>query len=349
MAPHPCINIISYSTGSGLDQDIHILLNLLKTSGYQAQWTKRLPAPGNQRSIPRLLSFGVAHLKRWLHIFWSKLCYRQPPYTLNLFIERIDPRWLASARYNWFIPNQEWFFSKEIPFLEKINLVVCKTHHCQDLFDKLECTTEYISFTSQDTYDSTIPKQFDRFFHAPGRSLAKGTKAVVDLWLKHPEWPHLTLLQNPRSKLGILTTNHANLEYRFEQVSRSELQKIQNACGIHLCPSTSEGFGHYINEALASGAVVVTTDGPPMNELVTSDRGVVVPWRDSQPRRLGTDYFIDSQALEAAIESLIQMSHAEKEALGQRARAWYLANDRFFRQRFLDILRDRIPEFRDPA
>ena len=62
---------------------------------------------------------------------------------------------------------------------------------------------------------------------------------------------------------------------------------------------------------------------------------------------MGTDYKVDLEALERAIEAVIQMTEAEKVALGQRAQAWYLANDRFFRQRFLDVLSRHIPEFRD--
>jgi multisubunit Na+/H+ antiporter MnhB subunit len=40
--------------------------------------------------------------------------------------------------------------------------------------------------------------------------------------------------------------------------------------------SEREGFGHYINEARAVGAFVISTDHPPMNELVTPERGALV-------------------------------------------------------------------------
>ena len=38
----------------------------------------------------------------------------------------------------------------------------------------------------------------------------------------------------------------------------AELREIQNANLFHLCPSETEGFGHYIVEALSVGAIVLT-------------------------------------------------------------------------------------------
>jgi glycosyltransferase involved in cell wall biosynthesis len=38
---------------------------------------------------------------------------------------------------------------------------------------------------------------------------------------------------------------------------------------VHICASEREGFGLYLDEARAVGAYIISTDHPPMNELVT--------------------------------------------------------------------------------
>jgi hypothetical protein len=52
---------------------------------------------------------------------------------------------------------------------------------------------------------------------------------------------------------------------------------MQLESGVHLCVSEREGFGHYLNEARGAAAVVITTEHPPMNELVRPGVGVLVP------------------------------------------------------------------------
>ncbi|MDN2579304.1 glycosyltransferase [Aquibium sp. ELW1220] len=106
-------------------------------------------------------------------------------------------------------------------------------------------------------------------------------------------------------------------------LSDPELRRLQNACGIHLCPSRAEGWGHHIVEALSVGAVVVTTDGPPMNELVEPGCGILVPVASSEPRHLGTCFHVDMAGLERSIETVIAMSDPAKAALGAAARRRY--------------------------
>ena len=61
----------------------------------------------------------------------------------------------------------------------------------------------------------------------------------------------------------------SNVTIVRQKMPLPELRRLMATTGIHVCPSACEGFGHSINEARSLGAVVVTTDAPPMNELVT--------------------------------------------------------------------------------
>ena len=108
---------------------------------------------------------------------------------------------------------------------------------------------------------------------------------------------------------------------------------LQNSHVFQLCLSETEGWGHYIAEALSCRAVVLTCDAPPMNELVTADRGITVGATESTPLNLSMRYLFDERALEQAVERCISMQGDEWLQLGDRARAWYLDNQTGFEAR----------------
>lgn len=67
-------------------------------------------------------------------------------------------------------------------------------------------------------------------------------------------------------------------------VSFGEIRALQARFPAHACPSEREGFGHYLNEARAAGAAVLSTDHPPMSEMVRhGGSGVLV-----RPERTGS-------------------------------------------------------------
>ena len=72
--------------------------------------------------------------------------------------------------------------------------------------------------------------------------------------------------------------NLPNVTILTEKLKQKDLQHYMATCGVHVCPSACEGFGHIINEARSLSAVIVTTAAQPMNELVTdSVDGFTVP------------------------------------------------------------------------
>ena len=85
--------------------------------------------------------------------------------------------------------------------------------------------------------------------------------------------------------LGGLPPNVLLIDRYLNEVRRQHLQATH---GIHVCPSESEGYGHTIAEGMALGAVVVTTNTPPIDELVGRDRGYLVAASRQKP--MGLDH-----------------------------------------------------------
>jgi glycosyltransferase involved in cell wall biosynthesis len=113
---------------------------------------------------------------------------------------------------------------------------------------------------------------------------------------------------------------------------------LQNSHAFHLCPSETDGWGHYLVEALGVGAVTVTVDAPPMNELVTPERGLLVPYVGTGNMALATTFYFDESALERTVEHALDLSDAELHALGESGREWFIQNRNSFVRRVGEAL-----------
>jgi len=151
-------------------------------------------------------------------------------------------------------------------------------------------------------------------------------------WRRHPEWPRLTVVQNPREAKPIEAAV-ANIDHRVDYIDDAELRRLQNANWYHLCLSETEGFGHYLVEAMSVAAIAITTDAAPMNELIQPDRGVLVGYSATGIQHLATTYFFDEDVLETEIQRLLAAPDEELRQIGDQAREWFLANDRGFSRR----------------
>ena len=293
--------ILSRSNGVGLDRDSAIV-------------ARTLVGLGMEMLSPRLRNFA--------DMISGK--YRADA---AFHLERVAPFWKRKAGMHFLIPNQERFPERLLPRLRMIDRVLCKSRHAEEIFSRHHGDVRFIGFTSEDRGTLGSEADYGRFFHLAGRSTLKNTELLLKLWSKHPEWPRLTLVQHPDNAPESVPVN---VELVARYLDDDGLRKLQNTCGIHLCPSLSEGWGHYIVEAMSCAAVTVTTAAPPMDELVTPERGITVPVSKSEPRHLGTNFHADPLEMEAAIERLISMSHEEKRKLGQAGREWFVENDRLF-------------------
>jgi glycosyltransferase involved in cell wall biosynthesis len=319
------INLIGLDNGAGLSVDARLLQSLLVDAGFDVTWFKGVrPAKWKMR-LGRLAPL------RWL----------MQRFDLNLFLERMHPGWYPFARMNVLIPNPEWFREDLHAYLRGLDVVLCKTQDSQRAFQALGCRTQWIGFTAEDRGDGRLAADTGRLeaLHVAGRSEHKGTRAVIDAWARHPEWPRLTVVQRVLDEgTALYAPALPNVRYFSERLSDEALLALQREHAIYILPSEVEGYGQALVEGLGLGAVVITTDAPPMNELVGDDRGVLVPSVSTEPFRLGHRFKVAPEGVEAAVASLLASPPAERSAKGRAAREWFLANDRRFRSEFPRVI-----------
>jgi len=305
---------------------INDLLIVCKDNSYGLSKDSSLlqSALNSLNSEKKIQRAGIRERRCWDRLFRKKLA-RQA-----VHIERVFPRFFSAADRHILIPNQERFPRRHVNRLKKIDLVLAKSKHALEIFRSLGAKAEYLGFTSDDKFDATLQKDWSGFLHLGGGSTLKGSEDILSLWEKHPEWPLLTLIYQPKRLLQNLP---ANVKWINTFIDDRELQKFQNRLGVHLCPSRSEGWGHHLVESMSVGALIIATDAPPMNELVNSSCALMVPYVKSEPRRLGTNFYVDIAALEQAILSAIKMPNELKAELGKAARAAFVEIDRGFRER----------------
>jgi hypothetical protein len=180
----------------------------------------------------------------------------------------------------------------------------------------------YTGFLTRDLYDPAVEREL-RVFHLAGHSKLKNTEAVIQAWAHHPGLPPLTIVSNNDYAVPPGVT-------LLGRQTDQRIKELMNSHQIHLCPSRTEGWGHYITEGLSTGAVVLTTDASPMNEHVHPDWGVLIPPAASLPRGRVAEHSIAPKSIATAVEWAAALSNDERALISQRARTHTAARNAAF-------------------
>ncbi len=301
------IHLIGTQNGRGLEADQQILKNEIEVLGHQVSCF----AIGNDEPV-------------------------EAQADINIFFQEIDFHHLPHACHNWLIPNPEWY-GQSLDALNGIDLILCRTQEVERIFNGLNKKTYLLGFTSRDCYQEEVVKDFSAFAHIAGMSIQKGTLAIVEAWQHNPLFGKATVLQ---CRTFTPVTNLPNLVWLGSRLQEKELRLLQNHCGIHLCLSETEGFGHYLVEAMSTGAVVLTTDAPPMHEFITDPR-CLVPYQRQSVQNLAINYYVDPAALAEKIKHLLQLPADELAGIGRQNRLAYLELTKQFRHNLQRLLNDR--------
>lgn len=323
----PRVHIVARDNGAGLSRDITILTEAVSAGGFDL--TVSALGQGGWRR-------GARSARLRARLAWD--AFRRGGarhFDVNLMDERIWPNFRMLARRNVLLPHPEWFDIAWIAQLEMVDCVFAKTRHAVPIFEAQGRRTLFVGFSSLDRRLADVPRE-PTFFHLGGRSVNKGSQPLIDLWIQRPDFPMLTMIQ--RAPLKVPPALPSNVRLIADYIDDAELRVLQNRHLFHLCPSETEGFGHHLVEGMSCGAITLATDAPPMNEMITNERGVLVPYARTGTQQLATTYFVDVDALEAGVERMLALTQNERRAKSEAVRAWWDDNDRSFRERLASAI-----------
>jgi hypothetical protein len=310
------INLITYNNQYGLTNDMKMLAKLMEKT-----FQKKVEI--------KLVDF--------FH-------YKAPKADINIFLETISKILIKYADINILIPNQEWYYKNWIPYLEEIDYVLAKTNYAYDIFKNIipskKENIRYIGWKSLDRELQNVRKDYTEFLHLCGRSKHKQTQLMIDYWEK--DFPKLTIVYSPKDVNLIQRDDLDNIIYKTQRLTDEELLKLMNKCGVHLCCSETEGYGHYIYEAKSTSAVVITTEGPPMKDSIDDTMGFFVKFSKKKPlkKHLGSQYIIDENNFKEVIKKIQNTSVDMLKKMGHNARDSYVKQSKYFDETIKNTLNE---------
>ena len=260
---------------------------------------------------------------------------------VNIFLEHIYKEYLGCAQFNIFIPNIEWLNMHDFRACNSVDQIWCKTKFAFDqLFQikTLHHKLKMLGFSSIDRYNPSFEKLKGKIevLHLKGISKYKNSQLVLDTWLKNPHWPMLHLVHyGHHGSNGFLDIKEpvlikSNITLYQTKLSENDLINLMNKCHIHICCSFAEGFGHYINEALSTNALVVTTDGYPMKELVGKNNILIPPMKIISVN-LSKGYLFDEEMFSNQLQNVFRLSCDEIVHQGGHNRLLFLKRHEDFK------------------
>jgi glycosyltransferase involved in cell wall biosynthesis len=307
-------NIVTNHRAHGLHQDCVIIRDLLEHRGHKT-----------------------------CDVMWTD--HAAPPADVNIFLEVFTKRMFPFAAQQWLIPNLEWWTDEHTAELDSFRYVLLKTYDAARLlrrndkngFDKswVDGRIFYTGFTSCDYYMPEVKRE-NRFLHIAGNSRVKNTEAVLEVWQKFkPIWP-LTILTQSDEYLRMASAIPGVCV--IEKLEEKALRLLLNSHRFHICPSGYEGWGHALHEAQGVGAIIITSNIPPMSEITGITDTLLIPTTKGQDFHQANIARVSAEDIFNTVMYAMNLSLTELTAISARAREGFLIDRVNFQRKFEGLI-----------
>ena len=266
---------------------------------------------------------------------------------VNVFLEVINPSLLSCAATNIWIPNHEMTPKTWTPYLEMVDEIWTKTSEAQLIFSSL--TTKKVRYVGWTSLNKQTPKRknYYKAIVPLGKNFYREIEPVLSAY-KHIKLNDRDLY----SKLPILNiVSHKNLDIDEEikdtiilhkNLSETDYNNLLTECGLCICLSRVEGFGHAINEAMASGCNLILSKISAFTENLAGRSASYCEIRETieNTECFGNFVFSSDISLRRLLKDYVETSFEERRENSEFVRQKYEANHIAWVQR----MKTTIPE-----
>lgn len=199
---------------------------------------------------------------------------------VNIFLEVINPSLFSYARKNIWIPNQEWTYKSWAPYMTMVDEIWVKTTEARKCFNETSNYKAKLKYIGWSTIDKgwnpeTLKKNYSKAFVPIGKNIFRSPKPVFQayIFLKksnptvYAKLPILHVVYSPdHIQFHVPSEIEDKIVLKGEVLKQDDYDELLKECGLCICTSATEGFGHAVVEAMTVGCNLLLSPIPPFVE-----------------------------------------------------------------------------------
>jgi hypothetical protein len=275
---------------------------------------------------------------------------------MNFFVEVINPALFPYAAKNIWIPNPEWTYQTWEPYGRMVDEIWVKTHEAEKLFANWDVPTKYIGWTSIDKVQPE-KKNYYKAIVPVGKNLWRNPKPIVQAYMRIQQTNPSAFIGLPEVHI-VYSPEHMRLppipesvagkfKVHAEVMKEKEYDELLQECGLCICMSAAEGFGHAVNEAMSAGCVLMLSPIDAFRELTNNAIWVSNAKVTPHPQCLGNLEDVDVASLVDSLHMYMAGHYMWRKGMTNSSRSEYEARHQAFVKRMEDVLAEykNIPEY----
>jgi hypothetical protein len=278
-----------------------------------------------------------------------------PEAEVNFFIEVVNPALLPYASKNIWIPNMEWTYKAWEPYAKMVDEVWVKTHEAKKILEEWGVSAKYIGWTS---IDKIFPdkKNYHKAFVPVGKNIWRNPRPIIQAYMRiakmdkylYKSLPELHVVHwQSFVPLG-QSPDEDKIIFHSEPLPEKEYDELIQECGLCICTSAAEGFGHAVNEAMSVGCNLILSPIDAFRELAEE-----VLWTSNSkvtphPQCMGNLEDVDVDSIVDALTIYSTAGYERRKTRTNVVRAEYEARHKAFIERMSETLKtlfQDMPEF----